>query len=313
MAKTAVNTGIIEGLFSTPKFIPSKYFYDAKGDEIFQQIMEMPEYYLTRAEYEILAEQSGEIVDATDFDKNTHFEIVELGAGDGLKTHQFLAHLLDAGFDFTYRPIDISPHVLTDLERNMKDLEGLKIEGITGDYFEVLDDLKNSKYPKLLLFLGSNLGNYEDTRAAAFLQGLSNAMNPNDALLLGLDLKKDPTRILLAYDDPAGITREFNLNLLTRINRELKANFNRDKFEHAPQYAPEGKAISYLVSLENQTVQIGETGDSISFKKGERIRTEVSRKYDEETLKTLLPKGLKVCGQFTDTNGDFSDFLICKS
>lgn len=312
MAKTAVNTDIIEGLKAVSKYIPSKYFYDAKGDEIFQQIMDMPEYYLTRAEFEILSEKSSQIIKATDFDQYTHFEIVELGAGDGLKTRQFLSHLLEAGFNFTYRPIDISPNVLKDLERNMKDLEGLKIEGIAGDYFEVLDDLKKSKQPKLLLFLGSNLGNYEDTRAASFLRGLSDSMNPSDALLLGLDLKKDPNRILLAYDDPAGITKDFNMNLLTRINRELKANFDLDKFEHAPQYAPEGKAISYLVSLENQKVIIGETGDEIVFKKGERIRTEVSRKYDIETLEFLLPEDLKVSAQFTDSKGDFSDFLVVK-
>ncbi len=307
---TEIDTRIIEGLLTEPKTIPSRYFYDAKGDELFQKIMELPEYYLTRAEFEILSEQSRAIVAATAFSKETPFEIVELGAGDGIKTRQMLQVLLKEGYTFTYKPIDISPNVLEDLAANMNDLDGLNLEGIAGDYFDILERLKDVETPKLILFLGSNLGNYEDANAAAFLANIAAKMNPGDALLLGLDLKKDPDRILDAYNDPAGVTRDFNLNLLTRMNRELGANFQIKQFQHTPEYDPEGKAISYLTSLVDQTVEFSETEHSVTFKKGEKIQTEVSRKYDDATLKKLLENRLKIHSKFMDKNADFADYLL---
>lgn len=310
MTKTTIDMELISGLLQEPKTISSKYFYDAKGDELFQKIMELPEYYLTRAEFEILSEQSQAIVSATNFSKETHFEIVELGAGDGSKTKQLLSFLLKEKYKFTYKPIDISPNVLDDLAKNMEGLNGLKIDGIAGDYFDIFESLKLSKTPKLVLFLGSNLGNYEDESAVEFLGKIASAMNPKDALLLGLDLKKDPSRILNAYNDSSGVTRAFNLNLLTRMNRELGANFDLDTFEHYPEYDVEGKAVSYLTSLKNQTVFVAETGQSIEFSEGEKIRTEVSRKYDNQILEDLLQNRLQIKTRFIDSKGDFADYLL---
>lgn len=312
MINQEIDIRIIEGLLSEPKTIPSRYFYDAKGDELFQQIMELPEYYLTRAEFEILSEQSEAIVAATHFSKETHFDLIELGAGDGSKTRELLKYLLKSGFDFTYKPVDISPNVLEVLAEKLSDLEGLKIDGIAGDYFEVLLELHASSTPKITLFLGSNLGNYEDTQAKDFLQKIANSMNRNDALLIGLDLIKDPARILDAYNDSKGVTKAFNMNLLTRINRELAADFDLSAFDHQPEFAPEGKAISYIVSVKDQVIQIGATGNTISFKKNEKIRTEVSRKYNSEILESMLPADMKIKEVFRDENHDFADYLITK-
>lgn len=308
--KTATDTSILQGLLSEPKTIPSRYFYDEVGDTLFQEIMKLPEYYLTRAEFEILSEQSEAIIEAANLSKDDLFEVVELGAGDGIKTRQLLSYLLESGYNCTYTPIDISSNVLRDLENNMRDLKDLKINGIAGDYFDVLEQLKTSDVPKLILFLGSNLGNYEDATATTFLAKIAATMKKGDALLLGLDLKKNSERILNAYNDSAGVTRDFNLNLLTRLNRELGANFQCDQFEHAPEYDPEGKAISYLKSRIDQTVHFSETGHQIEFRKGEKIRTEVSRKYDDATLIKILEGGLKIQEKFMDTQGDFADYLL---
>lgn len=308
--KTDTDISILEGLLSEPKTIPSRFFYDEVGDALFQEIMKLPEYYLTRAEFEILTNQSDAIVKAANISKEQAFEVVELGAGDGIKTRQLLSYLLDSGFNCSYTPIDISANVLRDLENNMRDLKNLKIQGIAGDYFDVLEQLKSSEVPKLILFLGSNLGNYEDATAVNFLAKIAATMKQGDALLLGLDLKKNPARILNAYNDSAGVTRDFNLNLLTRMNRELGANFKCDQFQHTPEYDPEGKAISYLTSNIDQTVEFTETGHKVEFRQGEKIRTEVSRKYDDETLVRLLEDRLKIQEKFTDSQGDFADYLL---
>lgn len=313
MTNQDIDTTIIAGLYSEPKTIPSRYFYDAKGDELFQQIMELPEYYLTRAEFEIVSKQSAAIVAATGFSKEKHFDLIELGAGDGSKTRELLKYLLNTGFDFTYKPIDISPNVLEVLSENLSDLEGLKTEGIAGDYFVVLKGLNTSSVPKITLFLGSNLGNYEDHQAKDFLKKIADSMNKNDALLLGLDIIKDPSRILNAYNDATGVTKAFNMNLLTRINRELEADFDLNAFDHRPEFDPEGKAISFIVSLKDQNVHIGATGDVIRFQKDEKIRTEVSRKYNQEILDSMLPDNMIIEAIFRDSKQDFADYLVLKA
>lgn len=300
-----------EGLRGSIKSLPSRYFYDSKGDEIFVKIMNMPEYYLTKAELEIFQNQTSDLIRS--FGMNgEHFEVVELGAGDGLKVVKLLKQL--NGSNFTYAPIDISVNAVEKLEaRMLNEIPGLSFEGKQGEYFEVLDSLKDLG-KKVILFLGSNIGNLTDSRAHKFMMKISESMNVHDKLLIGFDLKKDPKVIENAYNDPHGYTREFNLNLLRRINRELGGNFAINKFKHVPEYDHEtGAALSYLVSSEEQIVHIKASKTSYSFMKGERIHTEISRKYDLETIKKIaLDTRLIVKETFYDSRKYFIDVLFEK-
>lgn len=305
-----------QGLSSPYKTLPSKYFYDKKGDALFTDIMHMPEYYLTRAEFEILKEQSDAILKQLTFDKNQSFEIIELGAGDGKKTKEFLRFVLQKNCDFEYIPIDISQNVLDILKKSMqKDLPNLKIKTRQGDYFKVLDALKDTTQPKLVLFLGSNIGNLKDDKAQKFLELLSSNLNKGDYLLLGVDLIKPKEIVLPAYNDGSGITSNFNLNLLYRINRELEADFDVSAFTHQVEYDPEeGIVKSYLRSEKPQTVSIGENGKTYHLEKGERIHTEISRKYNDELIDKIKDQThFDKVAKFTDQKALFADYLLVKS
>lgn len=300
-----------EGLSASPKRLLSKYFYDEKGDELFVQIMNMPEYYLTDAEFEILSQQTEDIINSFEIG-NRKLELIELGAGDGTKTIQLLK-ALQGKYDFTYMPIDISQHALDTLEKRLaKEVPDVKVETLQGDYFGVLGDIKGSDALKVVLFLGSNLGNMLDVNANRFIKELSGKLTKGDKIVLGVDLKKDGSVILPAYNDAAGITAAFNLNLLTRINRELGGNFNVEQFKHAPLYnEEEGQAESYIQSTAAQEVHIDATGKTYHFDEGERIHMEISRKYDAETVnKVIAATDLEIKKIFTDSNGYFSDFLL---
>lgn len=300
-----------EGLSADNKSLPSRYFYDKKGDELFIKIMKMPEYYLTDAELEIFQQQTANLINSFGMNGD-HFEVVELGAGDGLKVVKLLKRL--NGSNFTYAPIDISKNAIENLRSRLKDeIPELDFDGKQGEYFEVLDSLKDVG-KKVILFLGSNIGNLTDERAHKFMVKISASMEPHDKLLIGFDLKKDPEVISKAYDDPYGYTREFNLNLLSRINHELGGDFNLDRFEHKPEYdAESGAALSYLESLEEQNVFIEATGRNYSFRKGERIHTEISRKYDLDTIKKIAnDTGLRICDVFYDSKKYFIDVLFEK-
>ncbi len=302
---------VLEGLLKSPKTLPSKYFYDKKGDALFVQIMNMPEYYLTDCEMEIFQRQSGAIAKAMDMPING-FDLIELGAGDGSKTVHLLQTLLTT-HQFSYRPVDISSNALNQLSDALQDqLPELTVDGLIGDYFQVLEELKSSTRPKVFLFLGSNIGNLEDEQAAALIHKIASTMKEGDKILMGVDLKKDPSIILPAYNDAAGITRAFNLNLLERINRELGADFDSSKFEHTPEYDEGvGVAKSYLTSLEDQEVEL--TDISITFKKGEKIHTEISRKYDATTVQNIINGAqLTIRANFNDSRNYFTDFLIEK-
>ena len=302
---------LVKGLLNKNKSIPSKYFYDAKGDELFTKIMQLPEYYLSRAEFEIFERHKIELFESCEIVANKHFELVELGAGDGRKTRVLLQYLLEEGFDLTYVPVDISQNVLNVLQKNVNDLKGLQIAPQCGDYFDLLEKLKDNESQKIVLFLGSNLGNMNDDLAAKFIGGIAENLKKEDRLLLGLDLKKDASIVLPAYNDKSGVTKEFNLNLLRRINKEMGADFNLNKFSHSPEYLKEGKAVSYLESMAEQKVYIGEIDTTIIFKKGEKILTEISRKYDEDLLYNLISKtNLKIQKQFSDSENLFSDFIL---
>ncbi len=305
---------IRDGLLRTPKVLPSKYFYDQRGDQLFQQIMQMPEYYLTRCEREIFERQHGDILRAI---SARPFELIELGAGDGSKTKILLRHFIEEDVPFTYRPVDISGSVLAELEKDLNDRwPSLPVRPLWGDYMRMLEKVnREDKVPKVILFLGSNIGNLEPSKARAFLQRLAANMQAGDYLLLGVDLKKDPSLILAAYNDAQGITEAFNKNILRRINRELEADFDLDAFMHWETYDPvSGAARSHLVSRRRQLVRLGVLGMEVPFAPWEAIRVELSQKYHLSEVEAMAADcQLNVEHHFLDSRAFFVDTLWKKA
>ena len=305
-------TDTLKGLSSNPKYLLSKYFYDDEGSRIFQDIMNMPEYYLTDCEHEIFSSQKEEITLAICAD-NKFLNLVELGSGDGLKTKILLKHLVDKAVNFQYTPVDISAKANHELVESLKKhLPALKVEAKTGDYFRELKSLNgHATIPKIILFLGSNVGNFSDDETTDFLSQLSTHSNTGDKVLMGFDLKKSPHVIMDAYNDPHGHTRRFNLNHLVRLNRELDADFDIQKFEQQTTYDPQtGEVKSFLISNTKQTVQIGQLEQTFRFAKWEAIFMERSRKYDFQTIDKLASDhGFKVVRKFTDNRNYFVDSL----
>ena len=296
------------GLAASPKRLSSRYFYDQRGDEIFQRIMASPEYYLTGCELEILRDQGPAI--AREISGGAPVELIELGSGDGLK----IAWLLDAMNDvcpgFRYLPVDISGNSLDLLTEHLAPgRPWLKLQPVNANYLDWLDGLEASEFPRVFAFLGSNLGNFGRAGSIEFLRHVRQAMTIRDRLLIGLDLKKDPEVIRRAYDDSAGHTRDFNLNLLERINRELGGEFDVGAFEHRPEYDPlTGAARSYLVSTRSQEVFIAALESNFRFREGERIFMEVSQKYDRPLIDRLArDAGFDVAAAFHDARGWFTD------
>lgn len=312
LLKTAFARDVEAGLTAEKKYLMSRYFYDHSGDRIFQKIMRMPEYYLTDAELEIFTTQTREIIEAWACHPDG-FDLVELGAGDGFKTKHLIKGLIAADKLFKYRPIDISSSVLDQLKENLEHIDALEIDGISGEYFDALKHLNNQDgRQKIILFLGSNIGNLTPAEAADFLAQIGATMQNSDALMVGFDLKKDPRLVHAAYDDPHGFTRDFNLNLLKRINRELGGNFDVEKFQHAPYYNPHlGRAVSYLVSTCEQTVHLSELNTSIHFNAWEAIHMEISQKFDLPMIHALAEgSGLVVDQVFTDSRGYYVNALL---
>jgi L-histidine N-alpha-methyltransferase len=308
--KTQFLQETLAGLQSEPKFMLSKYFYDATGDRIFQQIMEMEEYYLTNAEMEILQYQAKQLSQAIAAD-GSPFDLIELGAGDATKSIHLLKYLTVNGLEFSYLPIDISEHVIADLEENLpKKLPGLDMKGLNGDYFDMLKRATElSGRRKVVLFMGANIGNMNIADAEKFCLSLKEILSPNDFLIIGFDLKKNPQKILAAYNDKAGITKAFNLNLLQRINKELDGDFNPEHFDHYANYDPAtGACKSYLISLKKQIVNIGQ--NAIHFAENEHIFMEISQKYSLTDIDNLAEKtGFKPVQRFFDQQQYFVDAI----
>ena len=303
---------VLRGLSASPKFLSSKYFYDDEGSRLFQQIMDLPEYYLTRAEFEIFSTQTREIFEA--FTKqNKSFDLIELGAGDGTKTAVLIDYFLKQTADFSYMPIDISQEAIDSLTGKFKnEFPALSMNAKTGDYFRILETLKSeSKKAKIILFLGSNIGNFSKEQAQDFFRQLRSVMNENDLLFVGFDLQKDPRVILKAYDDAQNVTAAFNLNLLARINRELGGNFDLENFSHYAIYRPtECAARSFLISRRAQTVFIKSLKKSFDFAAWEPIFMEISQKYNSEMIEDLArASGFQVEKEFFDANKYFVDSL----
>jgi dimethylhistidine N-methyltransferase len=298
------------GLTSIPKQLSSKYFYDEAGSKIFQDIMRMPEYYLTNAEYEIFYRQAYPIIN-TMAGNSESLELIELGAGDGVKTKLLIKELSRQQIKFRYIPVDISEEILLKMTANMQsEFRGLDVYPKAGDYFDMMEEIELlSDTPKVILFLGSNIGNFTIEESIAFLKHIRSIIRTHDRLIIGFDLKKDPQTVLAAYNDAAGHTKRFNLNLLTRLNKELGANFNLDKFDHTPLYDPlKGVAESYIVSKEQQEVYFKLLDTTIHFKQWEAIYTERSQKYDEELINSIAREaGFEVVKNFTDSKFYFVD------
>lgn len=311
--KDTFKQDVIEGLTSTPKRLSSKYFYDEIGDDLFVQIMHMDEYYLTDCEMQIFKEQTKELISQLSIDPNKPFDIIELGAGDGTKTEHLLKKLIKEDYQFTYHPVDISQNALDTLTSRLKhEIEGLNVLPLQGDYFSVLSELKDNDKQKLILFLGSNIGNFEDKRAAIFLKGVGDFMKNQDRFLVGADLIKSKEIVLPAYSDKQGITAEFNLNLLDRINKTFNGNFDRNCFDHLATYEEsEGIARSFIVSKANQTIKLQDLNQQFKFAEGEKIHVEISRKYNDEILTNILTgSGLKINSKITDKKGYFADYIL---
>jgi dimethylhistidine N-methyltransferase len=304
---------VYKGLTDFPKHLSSKYFYDEKGDKLFQDIMHMPEYYLTDCEFAILKEHKAEIA-ALFGRRNLTFNLIELGAGDGKKTKILLKYLSDTKFDFKYHPIDISQNALHGLEKSLhEEFPSMTIEPLQGTYFEALEKINTENgAKKVILFLGSNIGNLLHPQAIEFFKSVRQLMNENDLFFVGFDQKKNPQTILNAYNDPMGITAAFNKNALSRINTELGGDFNLDKFLHWEVYDPEsGTAKSYLVSKEEQAVYIENLDLKVNFKSWETIHTEISQKYDDRTIKWLAEKsGLYIEKVFSDKQGQYKNYVF---
>ncbi|MDP2042470.1 MAG: L-histidine N(alpha)-methyltransferase [Algoriphagus sp.] len=301
---------VIEGLRLDQKELSSKYFYDAEGDLLFQQIMASEDYYLTRCEEDIFRNKTSELTLAIT-NRGTLFDLIELGAGDGSKTLFLLKELIDQGEDFDFFPIDISKNILEILGQNLQEsLPELSFHLTEGDYFEALREIVTASHKrKVVLFLGSNIGNMSPGESLEFCRHLSDLLSPGDLVIMGFDLRKNPATILRAYSDREGITSKFNLNLLRRINRELGGDFNLSQFEHYQSYDPiSGACKSYLVSLSDQKVTIGD--QIILFKENEPIYMEVSQKFSPEEIDALaVNSGFSVIANWYDSKKWFVDAI----
>ncbi|MDD9951580.1 MAG: L-histidine N(alpha)-methyltransferase [Zetaproteobacteria bacterium] len=269
---------VLTGLCSTPKKISSKYFYNDLGSKLFQQITHHEDYYLTRIEHAILSAAASEIPQHFTHDA---VDIVELGVGDGHKTKLIIDGFLSRGIKVQFFPVDISAQAMLLLEKNYPSHPKLNIFAIVGEYLDALKYLRDrSMNPQLLLFLGSNIGNFDRVQNQGFLSLLRRNMQPRDRLLIGFDLKKDVQVLTRAYNDSAGITREFNLNILRRINEELGANFCLHSWDHFGSYNPIlGAMESFLLPDKPQEVYIAQLQRSFSFAAYEPIHLEYSFKY----------------------------------
>ena len=302
---------VVAGLQSTPKRLNSMYFYDANGDKLFQDLMACDEYYPTNCELEIFTEQTAAICQAM-MANGAAFDLIELGAGDAMKSTFLLKYLLEQKADFSYLPIDISDNVITYLKNTLPvTLPGLQVTGLNGEYFDMLKKAASlSNRRKVVLFLGSNIGNMPVSDAEEFCREMRRHMSAGDMALIGIDLKKNPKTVLAAYNDQEGITKKFNLNLLERINRELDADFDINQFDHYPTYDPEtGACKSYLISLADQQVKINGK-ENIHFFKDEYTYMEISQKYSVmQSNQMASAAGFKPLNIFFDSKKWFIDAI----
>jgi len=302
---------VLMGLSTEPKQLSPKYLYDEIGSELFKDITDCKDYYPTNCEYEILDTHKSEIAELA---KSGNLNVIELGAGDGRKTQVLIKEMLGLTDTLSYCPIDISRTANEELvDKFSKQFPKLKITGLMGDYFRALTWIRENQGGKnLVLFLGSNIGNFSLVEAAGFLRTMWNSLNDGDLALIGFDFKKDIDIMLNAYNDSNGITKNFNLNLLDRMNKELGANFDRKKFTHYGTFNVHiGAMESFLVSLEAQEVFIGELNKTFTFKAYEPVHVEYSFKFLPRDIETLATEtGFSLEKLFYDSKHYFTDALL---
>jgi len=301
---------VLKGLSQPCKSIPCKYIYDERGSELFCKIMELPEYYLTDCEKNSLNAHKGSISDTIG---HGHSNLIELGAGDGMKTKILIRHLLKHGHDFHYYPIDISESAVVNLAQCLnREYPGLKIRGLVTDYFKGLTWLSQQNNAKnVVLFLGSNIGNLSPREAMDFLKHLRRSINKGDYILIGFDLKKDIDTMVGAYNDAQGITEQFITNILLRINRELGGEFDPGCFRFVSNWDDLSGAIkSYLVSTCDQNVHIRGLNTFFTFDEGEAVHAESSYKFTTGQCSVMAEEaGFSIVDNYFDDRSYFVDSL----
>lgn len=295
---------VLDGLTRPFKEIPPKHFYDTEGSRLFEAICGLPEYYPTRSERSILAARSAGVVEVTEV-----AELVELGSGVPTKTLLLLDAMRDAGTLDRYVPFDVSEVVLREsAEMLVERYPGVRVFGVVGDFERHLDALPPAEGPRVIAFLGGTIGNFPPGSRRRFLRSLGRVLRPQDRLMLGTDLVKDPAVLEAAYNDSAGVTAAFNRNLLAVMNRELDADFDLDAFEHVAFYDRQQQWIEMrLRALRPQVVHVAKLGLVVHFANREELRTEISAKFTRELLESdLAAAGLRLHQFMTDTDELFA-------
>jgi dimethylhistidine N-methyltransferase len=299
---------VLRGLTSKPKALTPWLFYDAAGSALFDQITQLPEYYLTRAERSIFADHADEIVERARGNAKHPVHILELGAGNASKTGLILAAAVRAQGRVLYQPLDVSGSALADAMQQLQSaLPGVTVEPHVTDYTRGYGHLSRPSGPRLALYIGSSIGNFEPQDALQVLRDLRDQLKPGDSLLLGTDLRKEPSVLLPAYNDAMGVTAAFNKNVLVRINHDLAADFDITCFEHEARWNSRRSRIEmHLVSQRPQQVHIAALELTIDFAAGESIHTENSYKYTRRRVNNLLGKaGFAAAKQWKDDDGRF--------
>jgi L-histidine Nalpha-methyltransferase len=309
--ESSLGDDVLDGLTRPFKELPPKHFYDRAGAELFDRICELPEYYPTRAERAILGKRAGEIAALTGA-----AEVVELGSGTATKTRILLSALADAGTLRRYLPVDVTEAMVRATGAQLAaEYPGLDVHGIVGDFERHLGHLPAPTGPRIIAFLGGTIGNFKPQIRRSFLARIASLMYPEDRFLLGADLVKDRDRLEAAYNDSAGVTAEFNKNLLLVLNRELGADFDPGVFAHLAFWDELNSWMDIrLRSLTRQTVTISNLGMEVEFADGEEMRTEISAKFTREQLEAVYREvGLEIVDWWTDPDGLFALSLARRS
>ncbi|MEC4818595.1 MAG: L-histidine N(alpha)-methyltransferase [Scytonema sp. PMC 1069.18] len=300
---------VVKGLTQTPKTLPPRYFYDDRGSELFEQICELPEYYVTRTETSILKRCAGEIAKIT----GSGCEVIELGSGSSTKTRILLDAYKSIGGPLCYIPIDVSAGILESSARQLlAEYPKLQVQALAGTYELALAQLEPTQLStRMICFIGSTLGNLNPQECDVFLSQITNALQIGEYFLLGVDLQKSKHLLEAAYNDRLGVTAAFNLNMLEHLNWQFDGNFDTTQFEHFAFYnETENQIEMHLRSLRSQTIELRALNLTVHFERGETVRTEISRKFNINTIQQdLKSKGLIAQEIWTDPNQWFGLFL----
>lgn len=309
---STVGREVASGLSRQPKALPPYLFYDEEGSRLYERITELPEYYPTRTERAILAQNADDIVARASRGAGDELRVIELGAGTASKTRLVLSAVLSRQGRCLYMPIDVSASALDEAaQRLAEELPQVDVRPIVGRHEDAFDAIRALGPRRLVLFIGSSIGNLSDDEAAAFLRGVHGGLSTGGALLLGTDLRKSPDRLVAAYDDAAGVTAAFNKNVLARINRELGGRFSLDTFRHVALWnEADSRVEMHLESTIAQEVRIESLALTVPFRRGERIHTESSAKYDQARVDRMLTRaGFTLERTYTDAESLFAVHL----